>query len=255
MLRKIILFGLVLLLSGCATTMQKAEFKSKIKPGEQIGILIETSDQPIHNHIGTLVFNNFVKTYPYPWALQSSMTTSFSKPLTDAGYKVVDLRAAGFDAANLSGLLEEKNGNWVVAKDKEAIVAKLRDTLNLKMVVVAKQSRSLASLECSGGPCSSRYIDASGLFTRSIFGIDAYFAVAALSWNIYTFSPYEDVAEIPPFKEMLWRPSSIMRGFKTPANFKELSEAELAPVREVVLSLVSRVGDEIVKGLNSESTK
>ncbi len=58
---------LVLVLAGCATSLPIPSFETK--HGDRVGLLVDIGDVPSHTHIGTTVFNNFERKYPYQWRL------------------------------------------------------------------------------------------------------------------------------------------------------------------------------------------
>ena len=237
-----------LLIAGCATSPPLPKIEST--RGDRIGILVEAGNNPSHTHIGTTVFNNFAKKYPYNWNLGSAVTRTIEQTVRNSGFTAVDLRAEGISYADVSGLIQGTGEKWQVTSGKEEIMRRLREQLRLKAVLVLKETRVMTALECAGGPCSERYADSSGLYTRSFFGLTRYNAVAAYQWNVFVLDPVADAAKADPLRSMLRFPSTPLSGFKDPADFENLTEAEFVPVREAILRFTEVVSNEAVKALN-----
>lgn len=237
-----------LFIAGCATSPPLPKIESS--RGDRIGVLVEAGDNPSHAHIGTTVFNNFSKKYPYNWNLRSEVTRTIEQTVRNSGFTAVDLRAEGINYADVSGLIQGTGEKWQITSGKEETMRRLREQLRLKAVLVLKETRVMTALECAGGPCSERYADNSGLYTRSFFGLTRYNAVAAYQWNVFVLDPVADAAKADPLRSMLRIPSTPLSGFKDPADFENITEAEFAPVREAILRFTEVASNEAVKALN-----
>ncbi|MCL1962242.1 MAG: hypothetical protein FWG56_10860 [Desulfovibrionaceae bacterium] len=236
------------LISGCVTAPPLPKIESS--RGDRIGLFVEVGDSPSHTHIGTTVFNNFVKNYSYNWNLGADVTRTVEQTIAGAGFTVVDLRKEGLNYAEVSGLIQPVKGGWQIVPGKEGMIRRLREEFRLKALLVVKEGQATAALECAGGPCVARYVNNSGLYTHSIFGLTAYLAVAAYRWNVFVLDPVADVAMADPLKTMLQYPSVRLFGFKSPVDFKNLTEAEFVPVRDAILKFTEKVSKEAVKDLN-----
>jgi hypothetical protein len=235
-------------LTGCATAPPLPRIESS--RGDRIGLLVEAGDSPGHTHIGTTVFNNFEKKYSYSWNLGEDVTRTIERTVRGAGLEVVDLRKEGLRYPDVSGLIDAGGEKWQVAPKKADAFRRLREQLGLKGVLLVKETRVMTARECSGGPCSERYADRSGLYTRSFLGVTRYDAVAAYEWNVFVLDPVADAAQVDPLQSMLSMPSASLSGFRDPEDFKNLTEAEFAPVRDAILRFVEGVAKEAVKVLN-----
>src|SRR5690606_23527053 len=162
----------------------------------------------------------------------------------------IDLRREGLTYVELSDLILPTGESWQAAPDKAEIIRRLRRDLKLKALLIAKEAPALASIECSGGPCSERYVAGPGLYSRSFLGLSNYYAVAAYSWNVFILDPVADAAKADPLRSMLGIPATRLTGFKHPVEFKSVTEAEFAPVREAILELTESASNEAVKVLN-----
>lgn len=237
------------LLSGCATSPPSAP-SVELKRGDRVGILVESSDNLTHTHVGTTVFNNFSTRYPYDMALKSKVYQTVENAVRAAGLQAVNLSDAGVRSVDLSGLIELSGNEWKTGPGKEDALIRLKNDLNLRAVLTIRTARALAMVECSGGPCNFRYVNEPGLFTRSVFGPTRYFAVAAYQWNLYSLDPVADLARVKPLVDTVYLPSTPLRGFKDPADFKKLTADELVPVLEGILESVQTAATVAVQSLN-----
>lgn len=224
---------LALGLSGCATT--PAIPPIKLAPTDRVGYLVELQDEPTHTHIGTTVFNNFSKSYPYSWDLSTRIGNVIHKRLEAAGLAAVDLRVTGLTASVITGIVQVSGDTWVIASDKTALAKRLREEQKVGAVIVVRPANVLALLECSGGPCSERMVGSPGLFSRSIFGMTRYFSVPAFGWSIYSLTPPADLARADPLARQIRMQSAPVQGI-SPADFYALTERDLQPVLESILT-------------------
>lgn len=237
-----------LFIAGCTTIppLPKIEFSR----GDHIGLLVEGGDNPTHTHIGTTIFNNFTKKYSYNWDLNTELTRTIEKTIRNKGLTAVDLRKEGLTYADVSDLIQAAGDKWQIAPGKENIIRRLREQFRLKGLIILKESRVITGLECFGGPCSVRYADGAGLYTRSFLGITGYLAVTAYQWNFFVLDPFADVTKVNPLLSMLRMPVSRMSDFKDPVNFYNLTEEEFKPVRNAILRFTETASEEAVKAFN-----
>lgn len=243
----VFLFFLVTTLAGCAMAPPIPQFETK--RGDRVGIYVDIGEGPTHTHIGTTIFNNFSKRYPYAWNLETILADSLKTSLNQAGISVVDLKAEGFRYSDLAGLIEPGEKQWVWAPGTESTKNRLRNEKNLKAVIVVKENRVLAALECGGGPCNERYADSPGLYTRSMLVLTVYNAVAAYSWDVYLLDPTANLAYLDSIHSKMRIPSVRLTGYDSPADFKNLSEAEFKPVRDALVKFSDSLVDETVRAL------
>lgn len=239
-----------LLFAGCSSSPPLPTIESK--RGDRIGVLVDIGDSPTHTHVGTTVFNNFTKKYPYAWNLNSEIARTVHQAIRNSGLTPVDLRLEGIQYADVSELIQAFGEKWQVGSGKEEAVRRLRDQLKLKALLVLKEGRVMTALECAGGPCSERYADASGLYTRSFFGSTRYHAVAAFHWNFFVLDPVADAAKADPLRSMLRIPATPLLAYKDPATFDNLTEPELSPVRDAIVRFSESAVAEILKILNTK---
>lgn len=244
MLRVLWVSLVLMFLAGCASTPLEKITASK---GDRIGVIVEGGDGLLHSHLGSTVFSNFAKEYPQTnGSLRDEALVRVNRAITDAGFVPVDLTTQAVTAKDFSDVVVKNSGAWSVAPDKESLIRKMRDDLRLRAVLVVRQDRVTAAIECGGGPCNYRDVDAPGLYSRSFFGMNSYYAVAAYRWNFIVFDPLVDAAAEPPVSDRVWVPSRLLKPYKAPADIKNLTESELQPVRDSVLQQVYDTAAEAV---------
>lgn len=249
-LSTIFVFVIASLLTGCVTSPPLPTIETT--RGDRIGVLVEGGNTPTHSHVGTTVFNNFVKKYDYNWNLRAEVVSIVQRSITSAGYTPVDLQSEGVRYSDVEGLIKPAGDKWEVSKGKDEILRRLRTDLRLKAIVVLKEGRVMTVLECTGGPCSERYADGPGLYTRSFLGMTNYSAVAAYQWNVFVLDSPADTAKADPLRSIVRMPATHIRGFKSPADFDNITEVEFGPVHEAVLTFVEGASAAAVKTLNSK---
>src|SRR5438093_12025918 len=100
-----------LLLAGCATAPEIPSIETK--RGDRVGIVVEIAQEgPVHSHIGTTVFNNFNKKYPYSWNLDAGVAEALARALTAAGLTPVNLEAEGLRYADVTPLVVGEGDKW-----------------------------------------------------------------------------------------------------------------------------------------------
>ena len=238
----------MLVLAGCVTPPPIPSFETK--RGDRVGILVDIGDDAVHTHIGTTVFNNFEKKYAYRWNLDSAVAEVLKNSLSKSGFVVLDLEDEGLRYGDVTPLVVTDGEIWRMAPGKENTVRELTERKSLKAVVVVKETRVMTALECGAGPCSERYANASGMYTRSFFGRTRYNAVAAFSLNVYVLEPLADLARTGALRTMMRIPAIPLANYPAPANFQELREHELFSVRDAILRFSEQMATEIVKALN-----
>ncbi|HEX9392545.1 MAG TPA: hypothetical protein VF928_14640 [Usitatibacteraceae bacterium] len=224
----------VLVLAGCATAPAAPVPSFALPAGSKVGILVALDRAPVHVHVGTTVFNNFSKSYSFPWDINEKATSTFSAQLKAASFVLIELASVGFKANEINALVTSDGRAWLDNPAQLAQLDRLRKELDVKAVVVVADKRVLADLECSGGPCAERYMDKSGLFTRSFLGLTRYKAVAAMEVKIFVLNPAVELSAAEPLKAKLEQRAVFMRDFKEPKVFANLTPEEFAPVANMI---------------------
>ena len=222
--------------------------------GDRVGILVEGNEQPTHTHVGTTVFSNSATKYPFDLQLRSRIQQFLEGDIRKIGLEVIDLRGEGIRFPDVDSLIDGANGHFVIAEQRKAIIGRLRDQLHLKAVIVLNEGRVMVTEECSGGPCTKFYADASGLFSRSFLGFDKFFAVAAYRWQVVTFDPPSDKVKVEGsvLGMVTGRPSKALANFPAPGKIDDMTESEFGIVREEILHVI---GTESLAATNALRSK
>ena len=237
----------VVLLSGCATVPPAPSFQ--LSSGDRVGIIVDVGEGPAHTHVGTTIFNNFTKQCDYDWGLEAAIVESFTRSLSASGFEVVDLKAQGYSHAQLTALVDAKNGGWAVSPERDEIVSQLLETENLRSVVVIGEDRVLAALECGAFGCVDRAMDAPGVFTRSILGLTGYTAVAAIDMNVYVLEPPVDLAQLKPLVGKMNKLAVPLPDYRKPEAFKNITLEEFEPVKLAIVDIVDKLSSEAASAL------
>jgi len=230
---------LAVALSGCQTAPQLPPIS--MRAGDRIGVLVKIPENPYHTHVGTTVFNNFEKTYPYRWSLESDVRAKVTDALTSSGFSVIDLATTGIALDDLSGLVTRTDGTWRVGEKKQAIVQQLAGQLGLKAVVLIKAAPTTVLMQCGAFGCSFFSATGPGLFTRSFLGLNNYIAAAAFEWHVYVLDPVADAALAESVSVVLKSPGIRLSGY-SPADFDHLTEADFAPVHDAIVQFAGSAG-------------
>ncbi|WP_371189215.1 hypothetical protein [Thalassotalea maritima] len=236
-MRTIISLFVVIFISGCAQVYVPPIPDYSVSKQGKIAIYVQTKNNPTHTHIGTTIFNNFEKAYPFSWNMQRSIVDSFTDELQGKlGYQVVDISDDTL-ATKLTNFVEIKNKQWQFTQNS----AQHRNFLieqGYEAVIVIRESPSLASLECSQYGCNEFYSQGVGLFTRSFLGMDRYHASASYDISIELLTLPIELTQLNEFRAMTqWqRKNKLVDSFNDPKVFDDITEQELKPIQDEILN-------------------
>lgn len=248
------LLALLLLagLSACASLPPPpSSAAGRVPQGARVGLLVVGLDaSAVHEHVGTTVFNNFTAPRSLPWHLGDRVKGALGGSLSAAGYTVVDLNPADVPPSAASELLVADASSWKPKPTHAALFARLKRDMNLAAVIVVTGQPTLASRECLGGGCSDRIAPKSGLFTRGMFGLDTYFAVAAFDVAVVQTDPPVKLSAYEPLRSAQAAKVQRLPNFAEPKVFQRLSEQEFAPVVRAIDAHVQRVAAATAQALS-----
>lgn len=253
-MKKIVaIFLITALLQACALT-PPAPPTFNMPKDSRVGIYVDTGSNPYHAHIGTTIFNNFQKQYPYNWDLEVFTYVQVDSQLKKAGFITINLKKAGFTFAEIKHLVTQHDKEWAHNPQTVDASTRLRDDFGLSAVVVIKESQVQADLECAGGPCSNRMIGGSGLYSRSMFGMTRYKAVAAITTKIFLLDPPAQLDRNGPLSSQ-WDDRAInLNDYAGAEDFDNFTKNELQPVRIAIEEYITRMAENIVTSLNPTQT-
>lgn len=202
-LRAALLCAASIFFSGCSTTPPVPA--GSLTTGDRVGVLVQSSDHPLHVHVGFLVFGNFNKSYPYTWHVGGKVFDALDKTVRASGLATVDLAKQGLAPADLQGVVQIQDKQWVVAPNKAALFQHLRDDLKLKALVVLTPSRVMAIQQCTQFGCTEFFIDGPGIASRPFATFLT--AVAGYKWSVVNLVDVADLALASPISSDLRIPT------------------------------------------------
>ncbi len=230
------IFIIILILSGCATTPKNPNFH--VKSGESIGILIDIPENLNHTFIGTTIFNNFEKKYPYEWNLEAYAYNTITQSLQNSGYQVINLKETNISHEALKKILIAKDKQWKINPKYQEDYNTLQK-LGIKSAVYFNTAKTVAYVQCGMSNCTNFYSNSYGLFTRSFLGIKSHFAVAAFDNGIIITKPLAYVSFINP-------KTFPLKNFK-PVDFKNISEKEWNHVKSQIIKYIDEFSNSLPK--------
>ncbi|QSI32326.1 hypothetical protein GNX71_23145 [Variovorax sp. RKNM96] len=227
MLNRLLAIVCFFILAGCTTTPAVSPNAGKLAKGSKIGLLVYMPAPAQHMHVGTTVFNNFSTPYQFPWNPTVRTYEVFQSDLEKAGFQVVKLTS--YATTSVNALAIEKDGRWIANPRQEWSARKLKEE-QISAVVVVEGKRTLARLECTGGPCGESYMENSGLFTRSMLGFTRYFSVSAMEAKVFILENPLEITAYEPMKTIQRNRVRQLNDFAEPRDFQRLTNTEFSPV-------------------------
>lgn len=242
----------LLLLSACAAVQPPPSPDFQIPTGAKIGLLIHTTDNPTHTHIGTTVFNNFVQQYPYDWNTKTEITSRFEQAFQVLpGIELVDLTTYQLPVEQYGiAFTQIKDKQWTPGPNTEQLREKLLSD-NIQIVIQLIEIPTVALMQCGNMGCTYFRSEGHGLFTRSFLGMSQYIASASYLFRIDVLDPAFSIHQHPELAALNQATSKnmLMRSFRSPAVFKEITEEELEPVKHQILSYIETLAEKTVAEL------
>ncbi|MFN2334804.1 MAG: hypothetical protein ABR550_10310 [Wenzhouxiangellaceae bacterium] len=218
----------------------------------RVGVLVQTPTQGVHTHVGTTVFNNFTREYPFELNLAQEFQSDLSERLVSAGLEPVlidDATLAGIDK-HVVGLRDDE---WAIVDQVEAIGDVQAQHRLDALVRVWPLGRHVVATECSNLGCTDRYADGAGLYTRGLLVMLQSMAVPGVDFEVILFDPLLKVSSYEPLRniEGFGRGATLIDDFKRPEDLKSLNDAELQAVREAIAARMKALAEAIAVGLTT----
>lgn len=249
-----ILLLVVLFSSGCATRFVPPVENVAMPRDSKIGVFIDVGPHPTHTHIGTTIFNNHVKPYPFDWQLQNAIFDTLKNEIeARTGLDVILLSHATVSDFDEMNFVTVKDKQWSLVEGSSAT----RESLlarGIRATIAIKEARTLAELNCSQYGCMEFYSEGYGLFTRSFFGIDRYYASSSFEISAEILDPAIDMVLL----DELWDitlysgKNNQLHEFSDPVDFNNLTEKEMAPVKEGILIYIRKLAGQVSQYLNGD---
>lgn len=233
-----------IIVSGCASLHVPEVPPHAVPANASVGLLIDVGDNPTHAHVGTTIFNNFIKKYPYNWNMKEAIFQTYKEVIeSTTNLKVINLDSYGVKSASQLDFVDVKDKQWSVVEANSQLRNKLTEN-NLYAIITVTEKPTLARLECGAGGCNERYIDGFGLFSRGFLGITNYSATAAFDITAEIINPPVELSSQQSLRNLAHfeRKTKIISGFK-PEDINNISNEELAPFRQHILKYVATVAE------------
>ena len=222
-------------------------------PKPKVGVWISAKKFPTHTHIGTTKFNNFTKEYSYDWQLNNTLYSTFKKAIEqNSRFTAVDISSMVDDAGALDFVMGEgNNGSF---NDKQNTLRKSLLDKGIATVIIVEEAPTVAITECGTYGCSEHQSKGFGLFTRSFLGTDHYIASASFNVSIERLDKPVDILTLPVFTEFQddALKNERVEDFTPPDNFDEITEQELAPIKNTIVNYFDRLATAVGKYLSGQ---
>lgn len=222
-------------------------------PKQKVGVLVSAKKFPTHTHIGTTKFNNFTKEYSYDWQLNNTLYSTFKKAIEqNSRFTAVDISSMVDDAGALDFVMGE--GNNGAFNDKQNTLRKSLLDKGIATVIIVEEAPTGAITECGTYGCSEHQSKGFGLFTRSFLGTDHYIASASFNVSIERLDKPVDILTLPVFTEFQddALKNERVEDFTPPDNFDEITEQELAPIKNTIVNYFDRLATAVGKYLSGQ---
>ena len=222
-------------------------------PKQKVGVWVSAKNFPTHTHIGTTKFNNFTKEYSYDWQLNNTLYSTFKKAIEqNSRFTAVDISSMVDDAGALDFVMGE--GNNGAFNDKQNTLRKSLLDKGIATVIIVEEAPTVAITECGTYGCSEHQSKGFGLFTRSFLGTDHYIASASFNVSIERLDKPVDILTLPVFTEFQddALKNERVEDFTPPDNFDEITEQELAPIKNTIVNYFDRLATAVGKYLSGQ---
>ena len=222
-------------------------------PKQKVGVLVSAKKFPTHTHIGTTKFNNFTKEYSYDWQLNNTLYSTFKKAIEqNSRFTAVDISSMVDDAGALDFVMGE--GNNGAFNDKQNTLRKSLLDKGIATVIIVEEAPTVAITECGTYGCSEHQSKGFGLFTRSFLGTEHYIASASFNVSIERLDKPVDILTLPVFTEFQddALKNERVEDFTPPDNFDEITEQELAPIKNTIINYFDRLATAVGKYLSGQ---
>ncbi len=227
--------------------------KPVVPPKPKVGVWVSAKKFPTHTHIGTTKFNNFTKEYSYDWQLNNTLYSTFKKAIEqNSRFTAVDISSLVDDAGALDFVMGE--GNNGTFNDKQNTLRKSLLDKGIATVIIVEEAPTVAITECGTYGCSEHQSKGFGLFTRSFLGTDHYIASASFNVSIERLDKPVDILTLPVFTEFQddALKNERVEDFTPPDNFDEITEQELAPIKNTIVNYFDRLATAVGKYLSGQ---
>lgn len=256
MLRSILLVLTVITIAGC-NGLPKVPVMN-FSDGGRIGVYIDISEIIKHKHIGTTIFNNNEKVINQSWSFSENLKKIVVTELENAGYEVVLIPKGELSINTQTPMIQHNEKGWSITPGQKPVFDKLSSELGLDAVFIFQKGNTRVNLECGSGGCSSHYMDAPGLFSRSMFGLAYYRGSWGFDWLAYSLNPPSDLAntsEIYYHFDQTSTGLSAMDEFIEPEAIASVTDTEMEHIKELIFKDIQHKTQLLIQSMQPQSQK
>ncbi len=167
-----------LVLQGCATTLPP---KVDVRENSKIGVMFLIDDKPKHVHVGTTVFNNYVKNDISEWEIKTSIKQYIESKLNR--YSVVLIEPSQDLLNNRLEFIKSEWGSYHLNDDLKPEISRITKDSNIDFLI------TLEPYSFAVAPNSTVSASGYGLFTRCGFGICRAESLNNVKSRVYAMDP------------------------------------------------------------------
>ncbi len=185
--------------------------------------------------------------------MNNTLYSTFKKAIEQNGrFTAVDISSMVDDAGALDFVMGE--GNNGAFNDKQNTLRKSLLDKGIATVIIVEEAPTVAITECGTYGCSEHQSKGFGLFTRSFLGTDHYIASASFNVSIERLDKPVDILTLPVFTEFQddALKNERVEDFTPPDNFDEITEQELAPIKNTIVNYFDRLATAVGKYLSGQ---
>ncbi|AOT06840.1 hypothetical protein [Pseudoalteromonas luteoviolacea] len=252
-LKSLFIITIALLISACNTIYVPPidDYQPKNQP--KVALVIDVSDELTHTHIGTTIFNNFTKQYEVDVKMKQHIFETLKKKLEEgANAEVVLLDSTLSNQRASSGFVFIKDKQWQFNPSLEAERNELT-AKGIDVVISITETQTLVDMNCTQYGCTNFYAEGHGLYTRSFFGLDNYYAAASYDVSAEFISQPIDMGVMKSMLDLHSMHGRVTKlDLADPADHQSLDKAFFEPVQNGLTGYFENLGSIINKYLSGE---
>jgi len=228
----------LLLMAGCASTpVLRPPAVFSYDSGSRVGIVNLLPKTIKHYHIGTTIFNNFEKEYKVAWDFPGELNREFQDQCIANGYQPVILDSSSLQLSPSDPLTVVEGDVAAVNPKVASLLQDLGEKHDLRLLFVVQPAEGRVYV-----PNAEIPVTGYGLATRNFLAVGSAKAFSMVDVTAISIRPLA----LTQGKRM--RIIESISGLKLVGNFGEMSENDLAAVKETLSApLKTFVADLLAK--------
>ena len=247
--RVAVLTLITLFLGGCTSLPERKQ--TMVSGGVRVGYLIRAATYPTHWH---------KQSYAHPyrelhWDLTTPLKETFDKVFTGYGdIATQDLEQLGYKSEDLYGLIQLREGQFIVPDLRSKTIENLKENHKLDYVVLIYPYEFSEVTHCTPYGCFGSINGiGTGFSTEGLFGSYAFSIIQGLEYTVYDLNELT----IPSAYAPTTRPNEGYRiaDLQTPKKWRQMTNEELRPVYEHLLRVNENLSRRILSNILGEDIK